>query len=84
MEAIAGLFGLAFGAIWLMFVLFGASVGIAGTVLWIWMLIEVLTRETEEGNTRLVWVLVIVLTGWIGGLIYLFVRRPERIKKLGR
>jgi hypothetical protein len=48
------------------------------------MLVEVLTRETDEGNSRLIWALVIVFTHWIGALIYLLVRRQERIRKLGR
>lgn len=48
------------------------------------MLIEVLTRETNEGNTRLIWTLVIIFTHWLGALIYIFARRQERISKLGR
>ncbi len=84
MEVISGLFGLAFGGFWLVFVCLSGLLGVASTVLWIWVLVEVLTKETSEENTKLIWVLVIVLTGWIGALIYLFVRRPERVKKLGR
>lgn len=84
MEVISGLFGLAFGGFWLVFVLLSGILGVASTVLWIWVLVEVLTKETNEENTKLIWVLVVVLTGWIGALIYLFVRRPERVKKLGR
>jgi hypothetical protein len=73
-----------FGWLWLTFCLFAGTVGLAGLVLWIWMLVEVLTRETDEGNSRLIWALVIVFTHWIGALIYLLVRRQERIRKLGR
>ncbi len=73
-----------FGWLWLMLVIFGSLLGIAGTVLWIWMLVEVLTRETDEGNTRLIWVLVIIFTHWLGALIYIIVRRPERVRKLGK
>jgi hypothetical protein len=62
----------------------GGAIGLAGLALWIWMLIEVLTRETDEGNNRLIWALVIVFTHWIGALIYLLVRRQERIRKLGK
>jgi hypothetical protein len=74
----------AFGWLWLMFCLVGGLIGLAGLALWIWMLVEVLTRETDEGNNRLVWALVIVFTYWVGALIYLLVRRQERIRKLGR
>jgi hypothetical protein len=73
-----------FGWLWLTMWLVGGTIGLAGLVLWIWMLVEVLTRETDEGNNRLIWALVIVFTHWIGALIYLLVRRQERIRKLGR
>jgi hypothetical protein len=72
------------GWLWLMMCLVGGTIGLAGLALWIWMLIEVLTRESDEGNNRLIWALVIVFTHWIGALIYLLVRRQERIRKLGR
>ncbi len=72
------------GWLWFSLVLLGSIVGLAGTVLWIWMLVEVLTRENDENNNRLVWALVIVFTHWLGALIYLVARRPERIKTLGR
>jgi hypothetical protein len=73
-----------FGWLWLTMWLVGGTIGLAGLVLWIWMLVEVLTRETDEGSNRLIWALVIVFTHWIGALIYLLVRRQERIRKLGR
>lgn len=72
------------GWLWFSLVLLGSIVGLAGTVLWIWMLVEVLTRENDQNNNRLVWALVIVFTHWLGALIYLVARRPERIKTLGR
>lgn len=81
---IAGLFGLAFGWFWLMLVLLGGAVSIGGTVLWIVVLVEVLQKETDANNVKLTWVLVVVLAGWVGALIYLFVRRAERVKTLGR
>ncbi len=84
MEFLASLFGLMIGGIWLLFVFFAASIGIAGTVLWIWMLVEVLTRETDEGNNRLIWALVIIFTHWLGALIYLIVRRKQRVAETGR
>ena len=88
MEAFAGLFALAVGWFWFAFAAAGSlvmgTVSIGGTVLWIWMLVDVLQKEVDEQNTKLIWVLVIVLAGWIGALIYLFVRRPERVKTLGR
>ena len=65
------------------FLAFGA-IGIAGTILWIWMIIDCATNEPPEGNEKIVWILIIVFTHWIGALIYLIVRRPERKRRYGR
>lgn len=62
----------------LLFMLVIFAVSIAGLVLWVWMLVDCATKERGEGNDKLIWILVIVLTGWIGALIYLLVRRPKR------
>ena len=45
---------------------------------WIWMLIDCVTKEPSKGNDKLIWVLVILLTGFLGAAIYFFVRRPKR------
>lgn len=50
---------------------------------WIWMLIEAATKEAEGSQDRTLWVLIIVLTQFLGALIYFFVRRPVRKAKLG-
>jgi hypothetical protein len=47
------------------------------------MIIDCATNEPAEGNDKLIWILVIVLTNWIGALIYYFVRRPQRIEQYG-
>jgi hypothetical protein len=52
---------------------------IGGMVLWIWTLVDVIRMPGDRAfktGTQLVWVLVIVLAGWIGSLIYLIVGRP--------
>ena len=60
------------------------SIGIGGTVLWVWMLVDCATKEPSEGNDKIVWILVIVFTHFIGALIYLLARRPKRIQLYGR
>ena len=57
--------------------------GIGGTVFWIWMLIDCVTKEPSTGNDKIIWLLVIVLTHLIGALIYFFVRRPQRMQLHG-
>ena len=71
--AIFPLFFLAFGCI-----------GLFGTGLWIWMLVDCASNEPSEGNDKIVWILIIVFTHWIGALIYLLARRPTRIERYGR
>ena len=67
----------------LLFFLFFFVLAIGGTVLWIWMIVDCATHEPSEGNDKVIWILVIVLTHWIGALIYLLARRPKRIQQYG-
>lgn len=59
-------------------------IGIGGTILWIWMLIECITKESSEGNDKIVWLLVILFLNSLGALVYFLVRRPQRIAELGQ
>ena len=68
----------------LLFMLLFGCFGMVGLVFWIWMLVDCLTKEPSEGNDKIIWVLVIVLLSWLGALIYLFVRRPQRIQQTGK
>ena len=68
-----------FAIVWLFF----ALIGLALMALWIWSIVYIATNEAPEGNTKLIWVLIVVLTNWIGALIYLIIRRPQRIQELG-
>ncbi|MBT9149200.1 MAG: hypothetical protein DDT28_00621 [Dehalococcoidia bacterium] len=68
------------GIPFLLFLVFG----IGGTALWIWMIVDCATKESSESNNKIVWILVILLTHWIGAFIYFLVRRPQRIRELGQ
>lgn len=68
----------------LFFLLFFVVIGMGGTILWIWMIVDCATNEPSEGNEKIVWILVIVFTHLLGALIYLLVRRPQRISQFGR
>ena len=74
----------AFALLPLLFFLGFIALGIATLALWIWMLVDCASKEPEQGNDKLIWILVIVLTGWVGALIYLLVRRPERVRIYGQ
>lgn len=76
-EGFAGIFSLCcFGSLCLL--------GPLTLAFWIWMLVDVVTKEPSEGNERLVWLLVVILLGFLGALLYFFVRRPQRIRQFGR
>jgi len=60
------------------FVLFAIAGMILGTIFWIFMIVECATREADTGNTKIVWIIIVVFTHILGALLYYFVRRPER------
>lgn len=51
--------------------------GIIGFVLWIWALISAIQNPALDSTMRIIWVLVIVFTGFIGAIVYLIVA-PRR------
>lgn len=59
-------------------------ISILGTAFWIWMIVDCATNEPQGNDNKIVWILIIVLTHFIGALIYFFARRPERRRTLGR
>jgi hypothetical protein len=67
----------------------GAAIGgvlillvvLALAALWIWALVDAIRVPDDadyRAGTKLLWVLVIVLTGFIGAAVYLAVGRPAR------
>ena len=71
-----GFFGLLFG-------LAVFSLGVLVTIFWIWMLVDCATKETSQGNDKLIWILIILFTHFHGAALYFFVRRPNRRRELG-
>ena len=55
-----------------------------GGLLWVFVLVDCLRNEPSEGNEKLIWVLVIVLTTFVGAVLYLILRRPKRIQQYGK
>jgi hypothetical protein len=67
----------------------GAAIGgvlilllvLALVALWIWALVDAIRVPDDahyRAGTKLIWILVIVLTGFIGAAVYLAVGRPAR------
>jgi Phospholipase_D-nuclease N-terminal len=46
-------------------------------IFWVVMLIDCIKNKSLTGNEKIVWVLVIALTNWLGALIYFFVGRRK-------
>jgi hypothetical protein len=67
----------------------GAAIGgllivllaLALVALWIWALVDAIRVPDDadyRAGTKLIWVLVIVLAGFVGAAVYLAVGRPAR------
>jgi prolipoprotein diacylglyceryltransferase len=48
---------------------------------WLWMLVDCVTKE-EDQNQKLIWVIIIVLTGIVGAPLYFFIRKLPRNSRL--
>tara|TARA_Y100000310_G_scaffold155372_1_gene154838 strand:- start:487 stop:738 length:252 start_codon:yes stop_codon:yes gene_type:complete len=71
----AGAFVFFFFLLW--FALFVA--GILGFIFWIFMLVNVIKRNFKKENDKIMWILIVVLTGILGALIYYFmIKRPNK------
>jgi TctA family transporter len=72
--AVVGSFFLIFFIIW--FVMIIACLLLF--ILWIFMIIDVAKREFKKENDKIVWILVVVLAGFIGAIIYYFaIKKPD-------
>ncbi len=54
-------------------------IGLAFFAVWVWSLIDVIRSDFKGENDKLIWILVIVLAGILGSVIYFFVGRKNKI-----
>ena len=59
-------------------VLFLAPLALLAFVFWIWMLVHAITNNGLTDIEKLIWVIVILFTHFLGAAIYFFVGRPKR------
>ena len=53
-------------------------------IFWIWMIVDCAKRDFKNGTEKIIWIVVVVLAGWLGALIYFLVVRynnPKGIMK---
>lgn len=77
--ALTGFLGL-FGALWVLwFVMFVviAGLNITGIVFWIMMIVDAAKREFKNENDKIMWILILVFTSWVGALVYYFVVKKK-------
>ena len=67
-----------FGGLGLAAVLGIGLVILALTIFWIWMLVDCITNEALDGTERLIWVLVIFFSHFLGSTLYYLVVRSKR------
>ena len=64
-----------------LFVLLILLAALVGFAFWLWALIDALQRPEAEwqraGQSKLVWILVMIFLGLLGSFIYLVVARPR-------
>ena len=53
--------------------------GVIGLALWIWALVDAIQNPSLDPTMKIIWVLVILLTNWLGALIYLVAGRTRRL-----
>jgi TM2 domain-containing membrane protein YozV len=55
------------------FIFIAAVIGILGTAFWIWMLVDAVRRDFEDPNLKVLWIIILILLGFIGAVVYYFV-----------
>ena len=52
--------------------------GLLATIFWIWMIIDCATHE-RNASDKIIWIIIIIFTHFLGALIYFFVRKRGRV-----
>lgn len=71
--------GIGIGVVFLLGLAILLAIGVFA--FWVWMLVDCAQAPEPPGesNHRLIWILILVFTGWLGALLYFFiVRQPRR------
>jgi len=47
---------------------------------WVWMIVDCARRDFKNDNEKIVWIIIVALTGWPGALIYFLVIKNSNPK----
>ncbi|RYF79996.1 MAG: hypothetical protein EOO03_17705 [Chitinophagaceae bacterium] len=64
----------------IVFFFFVILIAVTGFVFWVKMIIEIAQSEFKSRDAKIVWLLITLLLGFVGALIYYFVGRESRIQ----
>ena len=53
------------------------AISILSLIFWIWMIVDVSKRKFKGESDKVMWILVVVLAGIIGAIIYYFVVKKK-------
>jgi hypothetical protein len=67
------------GGISILIIGFLSILGLALCVFWIWMLVSAIQNKGLTDNERLIWILLIIFTHFIGSLLYFLIGHPKRL-----
>ena len=60
-------------------------IGLGFFAIWVWMLVDLLKRDEKDfgpgTNNKVIWLLVLLLTNWIGAAVYYFMIYNKKISK---
>ena len=65
--------GIGFTLIVGFFIFIISVVSILATAFWIWMLIDAARREFDDPNTKVLWIILLILLQVVGAIVYYFV-----------
>ena len=74
-------FGLMFIPFFFTMGIFGFLIAILGTIFWLWVLIDCVKKTFKSDAEKIVWVLVLILLGLLGAVIYYFVVKVKDNKQ---
>ena len=72
------MFAMLFGGLEILFLLFLLPLSLLSFAFWIWMLVDAAQNRGLDQNEKIVWIVVVALTHFIGAVIYFFFGRPKR------
>jgi hypothetical protein len=53
--------------------------GLCTLILWIWALVDIVRSNFRDSNTKLIWILVVILLPLLGSILYLIIGRNQRV-----